>query len=306
MVGLSWALIGIVVVIAGFVVDFTYLKIIKSNAIIRIMATCERVRVADCAKRVEPLGFAVLNARYFVVSKSAFRYTLDATYVEHSRKYDNRISGGARIFDSKVLIGRQWIRTNAHASQKGHLISGGLAKILNIEDCCRDNGREKGVDHSFVGGVHYSDIGAQTSLFTIVRSHSLVISKSSGETCSDERKEKQYSYRPFQWVRIFFFGMIALTIGLGIWCAMFVAARRGFQWFCLGCFLATIGWFAIVFQDGFLYFAENISAALGIDAATCYREVAEFSQSSSTFTISDISQSLGVTPPAIAGVIFRV
>ena len=30
------------------------------------------------------------------------------------------------------------------------------------------------------------------------------------------------------------------------------------------------------------------------------------SQSSSTFTISDISQSLGVTPAAIAGVIFNV
>ena len=30
------------------------------------------------------------------------------------------------------------------------------------------------------------------------------------------------------------------------------------------------------------------------------------SQSSSTFTISDISQSLGVTPAAIAGVTFKV
>jgi hypothetical protein len=63
----------------------------------------------------------------------------------------------------------------------------------------------------------------------------------------------------------------------------------------------------ILFLDFFLFFTENVSAALGIDAsATCYSDAAKFSQSSSTFTISDISQSAGVTPAAIAGVIFKV
>lgn len=154
------------------------------------------------------------------------------------------------------------------------IISGGRTVILsdNLEmHLVRDA-------KAFNISGHYTDISAQLALFGILHNAHFItgglplptrpISSDRGSAqCAKNHQSNKDFKSPFGSA---FFLINMMLMAFGVWLAVFRSFRH-IGWLPIGFFLIVIGWCSIAFARHVLPLAENVSAALGIDAsAACY------------------------------------
>jgi hypothetical protein len=97
------------------------------------------------------------------------------------------------------------------------------------------------------------DVGSKTSNFDILSGVPLSFCVIGGEGGRDKGKEEHNGRRVIQ--AMLFYDVSIFFIGHGLYLGTSVAAQRGSRWFIVGCLIALMGWFSIVFQNELVAFA---------------------------------------------------